>query len=199
MMQAVADITPAPDTAPKTPTHEAVAWLTAVARERDREAFERLYRQFAPKIKSYMIRQGADDASADDLAQETLVQVWRKAESYDPDKAAPSAWIYRIARNLRIDRLRRQKFHEVELTPEAEGADDGSVGHQRATERPDADKLRGLVETLPMEQLEVVRLAYFEGLSHSEIGQRLAVPLGTVKSRLRLAFGKLRAAMGEQT
>jgi RNA polymerase sigma-70 factor (ECF subfamily) len=198
MILAVADITPTKERAAQTSSQDAVIWLRAIAEERDRDAFERLYGQFAPKIKSYMIRQGADDGSADDLAQETLVQVWRKAESYDPDKAAPSAWIYRIARNLRIDRLRRQKFFEVELTAEADRADEGSVEYHRATERPDADKLRTLVETLPTEQLEVVRLAFFEGLSHSEIGQHLAVPLGTVKSRLRLAFGKLRAGMGEQ-
>jgi RNA polymerase sigma-70 factor (ECF subfamily) len=144
-----------------------------------------------------MMRQGADVSTAEDLAQETLVQVWRKAQQYDPAKAAPNAWIFRIARNLQIDRLRRRKYHEVELNPEIEWADDSADGHQRMSEQPDADKLRGLVETLPPDQLDVVRLAFFEGLSHSEIGQHLSVPLGTVKSRLRLAFGKLRAAMGE--
>jgi len=197
-MQAVATRTPIPDAAPKPSNEEAVGWLRAIAVEGSRDAFERLYGQFAPRIKSYMIRQGADAATADDLAQETMVQIWRKAKQYDPAKAAPGAWIYRVARNLQIDRLRRRKLHEVELTAEADRPDEGSGGHERSVERPDADKLRELVATLPDEQLDVVRLAFFEGLSHSEIGERLSIPLGTVKSRMRLAFGKLRAAMGEQ-
>lgn len=144
-----------------------------------------------------MIRQGADASSADDLAQEAMVQVWRKAEQYDPEKAAPAAWIFRIARNLQIDRLRRRKFFEVELTAEADRPDDGIDGHERTVEHIDADRLRGLVEELSDDQMDVIRLAFFEGLTHSEIGQRLELPLGTVKSRLRLAFGKLRTAMGE--
>ena len=145
-----------------------------------------------------MIRQGADAATADDLAQEAMVQVWRKAEQYDPERAAPGAWIFRIARNLQIDRLRRRKFHEVELTAEADRADEGLSGHERSMEQIDADRLRGLIENLSNDQMSVIKLAFFEGLTHSEICQKLELPLGTVKSRLRLAFGKLRTAMGEQ-
>ena len=175
----------------------AVDWLKLVASEQDKNAFGSLYRLFAPKIKSYMMRNGADSAWADDLAQETMVQIWRKARQYDPGKAAPAAWIYRVARNLQIDRLRRRKLHEVEFTDEAERADESLTGHDRSMETPDAEKLRELVDTLPPDQMEVVRLSFFEGLTHSEIGHRLSIPLGTVKSRLRLAFGKLRTAMGE--
>lgn len=146
-----------------------------------------------------MIRQGADAAAADDLAQEAMVQVWRKAEQYDPERAAPGAWIFRIARNLQIDRLRRCKFHEVELTAEADRTDEGLSGHERSMEQIDADRLRGLIENLSDDQMSVIKLAFFEGLTHSEICQKLELPLGTVKSRLRLAFGKLRTAMGEQS
>lgn len=188
----------APEVLPKLSNQVITGWLMAVALEHDRKAFERLYGQFAPKIKSYMIRQGADTAAADDLAQETMVQIWRKAEQYNPAKAAPSAWIFRIARNLQIDRLRRQKFHEVELTTEADRADESVSGHERSEEQVDVDKLRGLAEDLPIDQMEVIQLAFFEGLSHSEISQRLDLPLGTVKTRLRLAIGKLRSAIGEQ-
>ncbi len=198
-MQAVTTVTNVPETAPRPSDQEAADWLRAVATERDRAAFERLYGEFAPRIKSYMTRQGADPASADDLAQETMIQVWRKAAQYDPAKAAPAAWLFRVARNILIDRLRRQKIHEVELTAGVEHAEEDDARHQRLVEQPDADKLRELVETLPADQTEVVQLAFFTGLSHSEIGQHLSVPLGTVKSRLRLAFRKLRTAMGEQT
>ena len=147
-------------------------------------------------VKRYMQRQGADPDLAEDLAQETLVQVWRKAAQYDPAKAAPSAWVFTVARNLRIDRLRRQRLFEVELTEEADAEDEHGDGHQRTLERLDAGRLTALVETLPTEQVDVIRLAYFEGLSHAEVGRALNVPLGTVKSRLRLALAKLRTAMG---
>ncbi len=183
----------------KTPDQDELDWMGAIARDRDRRAFERLYEYYAPKLKNYMMRQGADRATADDLAQETMVQVWRKAEQYDPARAAPAAWIYRVARNLRIDKLRRQKLHEVELTTEADRVDESSSGHEAASEHIDAQHLRNFVETLPHEQMEVVRMAFFEGLSHTEVGQRLSIPLGTVKSRLRLAFGTLRTAIGETT
>ncbi len=177
--------------------NDVVLWMERIAASRDRTAFEHLFRYFAPKLKSYMRRLGADAAFAEDLAQETLVQVWRKAERFDSGRATPAAWIFTIARNLRIDRLRKQRVHEVELDPELELNDAGQDGHERAMDRIDADKLLALVGSLPHDQMQVVRLAFFEGLSHSEIGARLDVPLGTVKSRLRLAFGKLRTALGE--
>jgi len=179
------------------PDQKTVEWMQNIAGERDPQAFEQLYQHFAPRLKHYMMRQGADSAAADDLAQEAMVQVWRKAQQYDPERASPSAWIYRIARNLRIDKLRRQKLHEVELTTEADRVDESGSGHQAAMEQIDAQQLRNVVQTLPGDQMEVVQLAFFEGLSHSEVGQRLSIPLGTVKSRLRLAFGKLRTAVGE--
>jgi RNA polymerase sigma-70 factor (ECF subfamily) len=146
-----------------------------------------------------MQRLGADPDLAEDLAQETLVQVWRKAAQYDPTKAAPSAWVFTIARNLRVDRLRRQRLYEVELTDEADAEDELGDGHQRSLDRLDAGRLKDLVATLPIEQIQVVRLAYFEGLSHTEVGRALEVPLGTVKSRLRLALARLRNAMGVQS
>lgn len=199
MMQVVNRLPPQANDQESLAREDAVRWLADIAERRDREAFAQLYGQFAPKVKRFMIRQGADAASADDLTQEAMAQIWRKAGQYDPQKAVPNAWIFRIARNLRIDRLRRQKFHEVELTAEADRPAEGSADHERVTERPDADRLRLLVRELPPEQMEVVTLAFFEGLSHSEIGQHLSIPLGTVKSRLRLAFGKLRAGMGEES
>ena len=198
-MQAVNKKPSVPADIPQPTKEQTIVWLRAIATERNPEAFAGLYKHFAPRVKSYMIRQGADYAGADDLAQETMVQVWRKAEQYNPVKAPPAAWIFRIARNLQIDRLRRQKLFEVELTTEADRADEGDAEHIRSVERPDADKLHELVKTLPADQMNVLQLAFFEGMSHSEICQRLSIPLGTVKSRLRLAFNKLRMAMGVKT
>ena len=182
-----------------TPAPEQLSeWLGAVAGSRDRRAFEQLFEHFAPRVKSYMMRLGADAVTAEDLAQETLVKVWHKAHLYDRAKAGASVWIFRIARNLRIDRLRRQKYPEVELDPDEIARQGHYSEEQTRADSLDADRLPELVQELPPEQLEVVRLAFFEGLTHSEICERLELPLGTVKSRLRLAFGKLRKAMGEE-
>ena len=181
----------------KTPPEQLAVWLACVATERDRHAFELLFEHFSPRLKSYMIRLGADPVMAEDLAQETMVKVWHKASLYDRSKAGASVWIFRIARNLRIDKLRRQRFHEVELDTEEVARQGHFLECATTTERLDADRLPELVQELPAEQLEVVRLAFFEGLTHSEICQQLELPLGTVKSRLRLAFAKLRKAMGD--
>ena len=180
------------------PPPELADWLAAVAQQGDREALAGLFQWFAPRVKRYMQRLGADPDTAEDLAQETLVQVWRKAAQYDPARP-PSAWVFTVARNLRIDRLRRQRLFEVELTEEADAEDEFGDGHQRTLERLDAGRLTELVRALPAEQVQVVRLAYFEGLSHAEVGRVLDVPLGTVKSRLRLALAKLRSALGVET
>ena len=181
-----------------TPPEQLAGWLGSVASDRDRRAFERLFEHFAPRLKSYMMRLGADTVMAEDLAQETMVKVWHKANLYDSSKAGASVWIFRIARNLRIDKLRRQRFHEVELDTEEIARQGHFLESESSTERLDADRLPELVQELPEEQMEVVRLAFFEGLTHSEICQQLELPLGTVKSRLRLAFAKLRKAMGDE-
>jgi len=181
------------------PTSEQLAdWLHAVGSAQDRRAFESLFGYFAPRLKTYMLRLGAQAATAEDLAQEAMVQVWRKAALYDSSKAVPAAWVYRVARNLRIDRLRKQRFFEVDIEQAETRSDDGENGHDRTADRLDAAQLAPLVDSLPADQRDVVRLAFFEGLSHAEIEQRLDIPLGTVKSRMRLAFGKLRRAMGER-
>lgn len=177
-------------------TRDTLAWMEAISKKQDRAAFANLYGHFAPRIRGYLLRQGADATTADDLAQETLAQVWRKASQFDPARAVPGAWIFRIARNLRIDGLRKQRFHQVDVDETWDLADDGIDSSHRCTDRIDASRLPPLVDALPPEQTEVVRLAYFEGLTHSEIGTRLGLPLGTVKSRMRLAFNKLRASMG---
>ena len=181
------------------PPPELAAWLALVAQKRDRDAFSGLFLWFAPRVKRYMQRLGVEPGLAEDLAQETLVQVWRKAGQYDPRKAAPAAWVFTVARNLRIDRLRRQRLFEVELSDEADAEDECGDGHLRTLDRLDARRLTDLVGALPAEQVQVVQLAYFEGLSHAEVARALEVPLGTVKSRLRLALARLRSAMGVET
>jgi len=160
----------------------------------DRTAFGTLFAKYAPKVKGYLIRLGAAGAIAEDLAQDAMVSVWPRAGSFDRAKAKGSTWICVIARNAWIDRLRREK---VELAYRS-GLDDPEESHD---ESPDDAAVRlqteehmaAALETLSEEQRQVVRLSFFEERPHSEIAERLNLPLGTVKSRLRLALTKLRA------
>ncbi len=170
--------------------------LQKIARDRDPQAFQDLFRLYGPRIKAIMMRQGADPAAAEDIAQETLFAVWRKAHLFVAQKGSIATWIYTIARNLRIDRLRRQVVwqdlpDEMESVPSDEDLPDESLNREQQRER-----IRKALETLPPEQFEVVHLSYVEGLSHNEIAEVLGAPLGTVKSRMRLAYQKIREDLG---
>ena len=171
--------------------------LSRIALNRDEHAFRDLYEAYGGRLKSFMLRSGADPATAEELAQETLLQVWRKARLYDADKGSVASWIFTIARNLRIDRLRREvPWQELpdgmleEMPDEVEKAPDDAV-----SERQHADHVRSALDSLSEEQREIITLAYIEGLSHSEIADKLAIPLGTVKSRIRLAYQKIRLSL----
>ncbi len=168
------------------------AWIDLVAREKDKTAFANLFAWYAPRMKSVMLRQGAEHMLADELVQEAMLAVWRKSHLFDPDKSTPSTWIFTIARNLRIDRFRKENRPELDphdpmLSPASEKPADEAV------EEKDRQRLvQDCLATLPSEQREVISLSFMEGLAHSEIAERLDLPLGTVKSRLRLSFEKLR-------
>ena len=169
--------------------------LARVGQTRDVELFEQLFRHFAPRVKAYMARTGSP-TSAEELMQETMVAVWNKSGLYDPGKGAASTWIFAIARNQRIDAYRREKHPEFDpadpaFLPAAEPAADNVMEGEES-----ARGIRDALGTLPPDQAEVLRLAFFEDSSQSEIAATLHVPLGTVKSRMRLAFGKLRAVLG---
>ncbi len=166
--------------------------LQRIATGGDVSAFGQLYEAFGPRVKSYMMRQGADADTAEELAQETLLAVWRKAPLYVAEKGSATTWIYTIARNLRIDRLRRE-FAWQEL-PEGhdETASEDPAPDEILSDSERQVRVRAALATLPSDQHAVVSLSYLEGLSHSEIADRLALPLGTVKSRMRLAYQKIR-------
>lgn len=169
--------------------------LQLVARNGDPEAFRKLFEAYAPRVKAYMMRQGADANTAEDLAQETLLTVWRKAQLYSDDKGSATTWIFTIARNLRIDKLRKEVAWQpmpenAEEEPSEDPAPDEEVSLGERRER-----VRAVMRELPADQTEVVNLSYIEGLSHSEIAERLNLPLGTVKSRMRLAYAKIREAV----
>ena len=171
--------------------------LVAVARTQDRAAFARLFAHFAPRVKAYMLRLGMPDGRAEELAQETMLTVWRKAALYDPAKAEAPTWVFTIARNLRIDALRRERHPEVSDEVLAEHEDDRPIADAIVADGQRVRRLRRALATLPADQAEVVRLSFFADLAHPAIAERLGLPLGTVKSRMRLALIKIRKALGD--
>ncbi|MCR9268878.1 MAG: sigma-70 family RNA polymerase sigma factor [Henriciella sp.] len=166
-----------------------------IASARSRPAFAEVFEYFAPRLKSYLMRLGSDPSAAEEIMQEVMLNVWRKAEQYDRRQASVSTWIFRIARNRRIDSLRRNNKPELD-------AEDPMLQPVEA-EQPDITvnraqievKVREVIETLPEEQLVLLKAAFYEGLSHSEIAKTYGLPLGTVKSRIRLAFMRLRGSL----
>lgn len=169
--------------------------LQRVAANGDVEAFRLLFQAYAPRVKSYMMRQGADSTAAEELAQETLLTVWRKAALYSEDKGSATTWIFTIARNLRIDRLRREVAWQPLPEDHEEQSSDEPGPDEALSERERGERVQAVLGTLPEEQASVITLAFVEGLSHSEIAAKLGLPLGTVKSRMRLAYHKVRDAL----
>lgn len=178
-------------------TADVSALLVQVASHQDKAAFAQLFTYFAPRVKSYVFKLGSNEAMAEELAQQTMLQVWRKATLFDPSKAAASTWIFRIARNLRLDHLRKERhfdYDDYDLTV-IEDERPSAVDHVEQNQY--AALVQKAMAHLPPEQLEIVRLSFYDGLSHGDIAERLAMPLGTVKSRIRLAFKRIRDAVGE--
>jgi RNA polymerase sigma factor (sigma-70 family) len=172
--------------------------VLAVATRRDRAAFTRLFDHFAPRINAYLLRLGLDRAAAEEIAQDVLGVLWRKASLFDPQKSSVATWLYRIARNRRIDWHRRERVVFVDPSSQrlTEVADRDSPPADAALDmRLRDDHVRAAMAVLPEEQLLLVRLAFFDGLSHSEIADKTGIPLGTVKSRIRLAFSRLRRSL----
>ena len=172
--------------------------VLAVAARRDRAAFAELFAFFAPRLKAFMIRGGATPDLAEELAQEAMIQVWRRADSFDPARAAASTWIYTIARNKRIDRLRRERRPEISEEEYVAALGEPERGDDAAERSEDETRLARSLETLPDDQALVVRMAFYEDKSHSDIAAELRLPLGTVKSRIRLALTRLRGLIQDR-
>ncbi len=171
------------------------ALLVAVAADRDRAAFGALFDHFAPRVKAYLLRLGASPALAEDLAQEALLSLWRKAHLFDPAKASAATWLFTIARNLRIDAIRRER--RPELSPEDFMTEAEPMADDGLAQADDEARLRAALKQLPADQIQVVELSFFADKPHSQIAAELDIPLGTVKSRLRLAMARLKRGLGE--
>ncbi len=181
-------------------THAEWASLVgAVAEKGDRAAFTRLFDHYVPRLESYLMRLGTDQATAQEVSQDVMLTVWRKAALFDPTKSSVTTWLYRIARNRRIDVARRDRLDYIDPLDSAfeSVADDIRIDHLMDMQQRE-EVLRVAMRELPEEQLSLVKLAFFESLSHNSIADRTGLPLGTVKSRIRLAFTRLRRALESQ-
>ncbi len=176
-------------------TNTGAATLIAAIAGGDRAAFATLFSDYAPRIKAFLLRRGMRAAEAEELAQEAMLAVWRKAGQFDPARATAAAWIFAIARNLCIDRHRRE--HGAPEPDPAFDPDPPPPAEMLLNEAERAARVRDAIAVLPADQAEALRLAFFDERSHSEMETILGIPLGTVKSRLRLAMGRLRLALGD--
>jgi RNA polymerase sigma-70 factor (ECF subfamily) len=166
-----------------------------VASDQDRPAFMELFDHYAPRLKAFLRRRGAGDAQAEDLVQDVMLTVWQRAGQYDRRQASVSTWVFTIARNRQIDVLRRERRPELDpdepmLQPSETPEPDRLLDAEQS-----AARLRAALALLPEEQAELVRVSFYEEASHSALAARFDLPLGTVKSRLRLALQKLRHAL----
>ncbi|MEL6642333.1 MAG: sigma-70 family RNA polymerase sigma factor [Pseudomonadota bacterium] len=172
---------------------EWVGHVRRIQEERDQTAFAELFAHFAPRVKAFLMKSGASETLAEECTQEAMATLWRKANLFDPSRASVSTWIFTIARNRRIDMLRKQRRPEPEdlpWGPEAEPAPEDVIALQQ-----ESAQLGEALSQLPQEQRELIEKAYFGDLSHSQIAAETGLPLGTIKSRIRLALERLRHAM----
>jgi len=183
--------------APASAVDDLGALIVRIGAGADRDAFRAVFVALGPKVKALAMRQGATPAAAEEVVQETFLKVWRNAHAFAPVRGAATSWVYAIARNVRIDLLRQEPAwgaltEDQTQAPSEEPAPDDALASRQIQER-----VQAVLTSLPAEQAAVIRLAYLDGLSQTEIAERLGAPLGTVKTRMNLAYRKFKAALQE--
>lgn len=176
---------------------DAKEWIAAIALRCDRTAFAALFGFYAPRIKGFLVRTGTPPETAEELTQEAMLSVWRKAAQFDASRASVSTWIYTIARNVRIDRLRHERGASAEVLYDVFRGEDPDRPDDLLQGAERDDRIWAAMNGLPNEQKAVVQMSFFEDKPHGDIARSLGIPLGTVKSRLRLALAKLRERTDE--
>lgn len=180
-------------TANETTQMQWVAAMAAIAQDQDQSAFAEIFRHFAPRVKAFLIKSGADPSLAEECMQDVMATLWRKAHMYDPSRASVATWIFTIARNRKIDLLRRYARPEPEELPW--GPEQAPNPADVIALQEDTTRLAQALATLPDKQRELIKHAYYGDLTHSEIAIETGLPLGTIKSRIRLALDRLRHSM----
>lgn len=173
---------------------EFVVLVGRIRDDQDRAAFAQLFRHFAPRVKAFLMKSGADAGLAEECTQEVMATLWTKAHMFDPSRASVATWVFTIARNRKIDAIRRQRRPEPEDLPWGPEAEPDQADVMSL--RQESEKLAEAIAALPEKQKDLIQRAYFGDLSHNEIAEETGLPLGTIKSRIRLALERLRHAMG---
>ena len=166
--------------------------ITRVAQNRDRQAFAQLFDHFAPRLKSFMMRKNASAELAEDLVQEAMIAVWTKAALYEGSKGSVTTWVFTIARNLRIDRIRRDVHMPMTELGDYDEPSEAPEGEELLGRKQEDGLVARALQAIPAEQRQILVLSFVEDMPQSEIASKLSIPLGTVKSRMRLAYGHLR-------
>jgi len=166
--------------------------IKEIAESHDKNSFATIFKFYAPKLKSYLVKIGAIESHAEEIIQEVMLAIWTKAASYDSSKSSTATWIYTIARNKRIDRLRKEKRHLLSDSDEGleipvESSQEDDIYNVQVSKR-----LKKFIELLPEQQSKLIKMSYFYDKTHADISKDLNIPLGTVKSRIRLALSKMR-------
>ena len=171
--------------------------VKSIGLNQDKIAFYLVFKHFGSRLKFFIMKKGASEDVAEEVLQETMVNVWRKAQQFDPTKASVSTWVFSIARNVQIDLYRKAKRPELDINDPTLIVDNQVLAPEKIEDTQNSKRLKDLIDGLPEQQKEVLNLAFFNDLTHQEIAQTLEIPLGTVKSRIRLALKRIRAELGE--
>ena len=166
--------------------------IKLIGDNQDKAAFAVVFRHFAPRLKSFLIKAGSTDSQAEEVIQEVMIAVWTKAATYDNSKSSVSTWIYTIARNKRIDKIRKEKRHYLSESDEGLEIPVDSTQEKEIFSTQISNSLKKYMSNLPKEQSKLLKLSYFYNKTHADISEELKIPLGTVKSRIRLALSKMR-------
>src|SRR5271157_1601285 len=172
--------------------------IRAIATRQDRVAFAEIFNHFAPRVKAFLRKAGASEAQAEEIAQEAMLSVWRKAALFNPMVSGVATWIFTIARNLRIDAIRRERRGGAIRVDEVEAeyeVDEAPLADVRIVAAQSEARVREALAALPRDQLTVIQMSFFEEQAQAEIARTLQIPLGTVKSRVRLAMKRLRGLL----
>ncbi len=167
-------------------------YLKDIGESQDKSAFSSIFKYFAPRLKSFFVKLGCSDSQAEEIIQEVMIAVWTKSKTYDGTKSSVSTWIYTIAKNKRIDKIRKEKKHNIVESDESLEIPTASKQEEQLLSTELNEKIQHSLQFLPKEQAELLKLSYFYEKTHTDIAKDLCLPLGTVKSRIRLALSKMK-------
>ncbi len=166
--------------------------IELIGKNQDKSAFSNIFKHFAPRLKSFLVKAGSTDMQAEEVIQEVMIAIWTKSSTYDSNKSSVSTWVYTIARNKRIDKIRKEKRHYISESDEGLEIPVDSTQEKEIFSAQVSNSLKKYMSNLPEEQSKLLKLSYFYNKTHADISEELKIPLGTVKSRIRLALTKMR-------